>query len=129
MACCISTCTAATPSRTGGGSSSAISGLATCEAFDLSVDERTFFERHRNYDRCYLPGHLIHWFDAAKGPLVLSQDGAALLDSYRPVAAVMGKFFHRKNSRNKTKLTPYPAERRWKRRCRSAASPRANLSG
>ncbi len=82
-------------------------GLATCAAFDLSPAEKAFFEQHRSYDRCYVRSHLVHWFDAARQPHTVTPGAAALLERYRPVAAVMGQFFN--GLRNDSKLTPYPA--------------------
>ena len=83
-------------------------GMATCAEFDLSPAERDFFARHQLYDRAYLANYLVKWIDDLNEPASPPPGVAALIEPYRPVAAVMGEFIEK--LRAESKLTPYPAD-------------------
>jgi hypothetical protein len=82
-------------------------GLALCADFDLSPDERVFFETHRLYDRCYVDGALVGWLTLMEDPPVLTPALRALVDRCAPVASIFGDFLEA--LRNQSKTTPYPA--------------------
>jgi hypothetical protein len=82
-------------------------GMATCSDFELSAEERSFFEQHRLYDRGYLAMYLVRWIEALDPPASLGPRAAALIERYRPIEAVMGAFINQLRDRSKT--TPYPA--------------------
>ena len=82
-------------------------GLATCSGFELSAAERAFFEQHRHYDRAYIAMYLVRWLEGLDPPANLSPRCAALIERYRPIEAVMGRFINQ--LRDGSKTTPYPA--------------------
>jgi hypothetical protein len=99
-------------------------GLAISKEFELSPEERTFIEKHRDYDRMYVaselaraaiqmsvdPSTIDKAFDQyfSEKPLELmlppSQDG--IVRHYRPLARVMDTFM--RGLREHSKSTPYP---------------------
>jgi hypothetical protein len=99
-------------------------GLALHSDFDLTAEERQFFDRHRDYDRAYtaafLPRWLVHhllgvpWWEvpaflrgnSAGG---LSPAAAGILARHRPVAVVFADFFEALEK--VSKATPYPVEK------------------
>lgn len=80
-------------------------GLALCADFNLSPVERTFFETHRLYDRCYVSHAIVEWLDL-KAEAVLTPTLSALVDRCASVANILGKFFSA--LRNEGKTVPYP---------------------
>lgn len=102
-------------------------GLATSSQFELSNDERQFFQDHRNYDRCYVVMALTNWIicatfgeerldevlqSYAKGETPggerLTPYLSKILDRYASLTLKMNVFF--KTLRNETKQVKYPAE-------------------
>ncbi|MFJ2262954.1 protein kinase family protein [Streptomyces sp. NPDC087844] len=98
-------------------------GLALSSMFELSREERAFFDRHRGYDRCYSVGYLVNWLVAAlygrdrraaqvrayadgERPAGVPAGIAAVLSRDAPLAAVMADFIRR--LRDESKHTPYP---------------------
>ena len=100
-------------------------GLALSTAFELSADEREFFDRHRDYDRAHVAGHLLlhHVADSVRGgterdrfvrdwaegarPQAVPAPTAALLTRHARTATVLYDF--RRRLRDESKRTPYPA--------------------
>ncbi|WP_245649853.1 protein kinase family protein [Nocardia shimofusensis] len=101
-------------------------GLAISCRFELAEDELAFFERHRNYDRCYASMYTAQWLVAelfgpgrdqresrlrayASGqvPLGIPKTAAAILTRDAPVAVAMTDFFNL--LRYETRRAPYPA--------------------
>jgi len=82
-------------------------GLAICADFDLSPDERTFFETHRLYDRCYVNWAVVDWLAPKAEPPVLTPTLSALVGRCAPVANIFGKFLDTLGKESKT--APYPA--------------------
>lgn len=101
-------------------------GLAMSQEFDLSPEEKDFFEKHRDYDRYYAVNAL---FWATVSGALGEEEGDVVLDSYRstgkivvalppaitsivqrylPIAAIMGDFLHGLQKRSKS--TPFPEE-------------------
>lgn len=64
-------------------------GLATSSRFELSADEREFFEDHRDYDEHHAMTFLANWLAKAGTPL----SAAAFVERYGPVADVMNDFY------------------------------------
>ncbi|WP_330177223.1 protein kinase family protein [Streptomyces sp. NBC_01498] len=105
-------------------------GLALSSRFELSREERRFFDRHRVYDRCYAATYLVNWLVTAlygcrpedrdgrlalvrayaegKRPTGIPAKAAELITRYAPVAAVVSDF-HR-DFRESGRSTPYPLE-------------------
>lgn len=92
-------------------------GLALSDQFDLSREERNFFETHRQYDRAYVDWAIAQWLSLRPFPPfawlaelpnwpVRPPALQAETDYRRPVADIIGAFFA-KLRENKT--TPYPA--------------------
>jgi serine/threonine protein kinase len=100
-------------------------GLAVCDRFHLTAEERDFLDRHRGYDRAYVRSYLVHWLvvdlygyerdereafvrDCADGrrPEGIPRAAADLVSRHARLAATMGDF-HRRVER-KSRLTPYP---------------------
>ncbi|PSM45426.1 hypothetical protein C6Y14_03680 [Streptomyces dioscori] len=98
-------------------------GLALSSGFELSLEERAFFDRHRGYDRFYSAGYLVNWLVAtlhgrdrraaqvrayAEGerPTGVPAGVAAVLSRDAPLAAVMADFIRRLT--DESKQTPYP---------------------
>ncbi|MFD6286478.1 protein kinase family protein [Streptomyces sp. NPDC060205] len=101
-------------------------GLALSSSFELTPEERAFFDRHRGYDRCYSAGYLVNWLVAtlygrdrraaqvrayAEGerPTGVPAGIAAILSRDAPLAAVMADFIRRLT--DESKHTPYPLKR------------------
>ncbi|WEH18300.1 serine/threonine-protein kinase [Streptomyces sp. VNUA24] len=101
-------------------------GLALSARFDLTPQERAFFDRHHHYDRCYSLSYLVNWllkdlYDLdreereertrayAKGerPTGIPDAAAAAIARYAPLATVMADFFRRLEAESST---PYPVE-------------------
>ncbi|MFC9437715.1 protein kinase family protein [Nocardia sp. NPDC057030] len=102
-------------------------GLAISSRFELAENELAFFERHRNYDRCYAAMYTGQWLvtelfgpgrdqresylrayasgQAASG---IPQTATAILTRDAPVAVAMTDFFNL--LRYETRQAPYPAE-------------------
>lgn len=72
-------------------------GLAISDRFELSDEERVFFECHRNYDRALMANCLFN-----------SALPATMLNCYAPIALLMKNFNHAFMSQSKT--ATYPAE-------------------
>jgi hypothetical protein len=102
-------------------------GLALSSRFQLSREERDFFDRHRTYDRSYTVTHLVNWLltalygygkeerDAvvracAEGELPggIPSAAAAILDRHAPLAAVTADFNRRLQL--ESRQTAYPWE-------------------
>ncbi|MFE7028684.1 protein kinase family protein [Streptomyces sp. NPDC057621] len=98
-------------------------GLALSSRFELTREEREFFDLHRGYDRCYAAGYLVNWLVAtlhgrdrraaqvrayAEGerPTGVPAGIAAVLSRDAPLAAVMADFIRRLT--DESKHTPYP---------------------
>ncbi|MGW0568379.1 protein kinase family protein [Streptomyces tauricus] len=98
-------------------------GLALSARFELSREERAFFDLHRSYDRCYSAGYLVNWLVTAlygrdgraaqvrayaegERPTGVPAGVAAVLSRDAPLAAVMADFFRRLT--DESKHTPYP---------------------
>lgn len=82
-------------------------GLATCDRFSLSEDERRFLDGHRDYDRAYVAACLtVYAVNAVRGDrphreflrswiagetdrTTLAPQLAALVDRYAPVAVLV----------------------------------------
>ena len=100
-------------------------GLALSTDFELSPEEREFFERHRDHDRAHVAGHLVlhHVADSVRGsaerdrfvrdwaegarPQAVPASAAALLTRHARTATVLYDF--RRRLRDESKRTPYPA--------------------
>ncbi len=101
-------------------------GLATSRRFDLSAQERAFFEQHRDYDCYYIVAELAKRMIATA---TVPEEQQALLDTYlstrhvitrlppavasiaqryRSIASLMNTFFQRLRTRSKG--TPYPTD-------------------
>ncbi|MFJ8934786.1 protein kinase family protein [Streptomyces sp. NPDC102365] len=98
-------------------------GLALSSRFELTREERAFFDLHRGYDRCYAAGCLVNWLVAtlhgrdrraaqvkayAEGerPTGVPAGIAAVLSRDAPLAALMADFIRRLT--DESKHTPYP---------------------
>lgn len=106
-------------------------GLAMSQKFDLLSEERTFFEKHIDYDRYYVVTELaknviaatVHeenevlldsYLSNGKMTFTLPLAVASIAQRYRPIAILMDKFFQ--GLRKESKSTPYPKielEREW----------------
>jgi hypothetical protein len=100
-------------------------GLALSTDFELSPEEREFFERHRDHDRAHVAGHLVlhHVADSVRGsaerdrfvrdwaegtrPQAVPASVAALLTRHARTTTVLYDF--RRRLRDESKRTPYPA--------------------
>lgn len=81
-------------------------GLSICEDFDLSLQERAFFENHRLYDRSY-----VRWLFGGRlapetNPPSLTPALRALADRCAPTRDVLEAFFRELRGANKTALYP-----------------------
>ncbi|UGT55543.1 protein kinase family protein [Nocardia asteroides] len=101
-------------------------GLAISSRFELANDERAFFDRHRNYDRCYTAMYTGQWlvaelfgadrderaarlraYAAGLVPSGIPETAAAILIRDAPVAVAMTEFFDL--LRYETRRAVYPA--------------------
>ena len=104
-------------------------GLATSSQFALSKEELQFFQKHQNYDRCYVITTLTSWIisrvfgkdrfdevlnDYANGktplvlPAALTPYLSSIIKRYARITLKMNTFF--KTLREENKQAPYPAE-------------------
>lgn len=100
-------------------------GLSLSARFRLTPEERTFFDRHRDYDRAYSTGYLVHWLVAdlyeyardereafiracADGgrPEGIPRAAADIISRYAQLATLVGDFNRRLE--RESRLTPYP---------------------
>ncbi len=96
-------------------------GLSISEKFDLSAEERAFFNKHRDYDSHFVIAELAQrLIVAATGEEAAADDYlsdqhrvmelapavASIAERYRPIAMLMGNFFQ---ALRESKNTPYPA--------------------
>jgi hypothetical protein len=99
-------------------------GLAISQEFDLSLEERAFFEKHIDYDRYYVASALAQhalsrtvgdesaevvlnmYLSSEKMTILLPPAVESLARRYKPIAILMGKFFQ--GLREQSKSTPYP---------------------
>jgi len=92
-------------------------GLALCTDFDLSPEERSFFETHRDYDRAYVEWAILQWLSlrpyppfewlaALPGWPVRPPAVEAEVERCRPVADIFDAFLAKLRE---NKATPYPA--------------------
>ncbi|WP_062206299.1 hypothetical protein [Streptomyces sp. NBRC 109706] len=103
-------------------------GLALSSRFELAGDEADFFERHRDYDRCYTASYLVNWlvtalyghrrgdqegraarvraYAAGERPTGIPAGAAALLTRHAPMAAVISGF--NLAFQHESRETPYP---------------------
>lgn len=85
-------------------------GLATSVNFDLSVEEREFFEKNRGYDRSLATASLSHHPRAESGEeLPILPEVRAVSDRYQAVSNRYRTFLTSLRE-DTTKATPYPAE-------------------
>ncbi|MEV4567525.1 protein kinase family protein [Nonomuraea sp. NPDC049419] len=103
-------------------------GLAVSSAFDLSAEERAFYERHRTYDRTYTLAYLVNWLTRtihgggwaegrarirrwASGEPVTGVPGGVeeLVARDSPLVTVLNDFYYELQTERRT--TPYPLER------------------
>jgi hypothetical protein len=101
-------------------------GLALSSRFDLAPQERAFFDRHRDYDRCYSLSHLVNWllkdlydldreerevrtraYAQGERPTGIPDGAAAVIARYAPLATVTADFFRLLETESST---PYPVE-------------------
>ncbi len=101
-------------------------GLAISSRFELAHDELAFFERHRNYDRCYSAMYTGQWlvtelfgagrveresrlraYASGQAPTGIPETAAAILARDAPVVVAMTDFFT--VLRHETRRAPYPA--------------------
>lgn len=82
-------------------------GLALCADFDLSADERAFFESHRLYDRCFVTWDFIERLTKKARPSGLPPLLRTLIERSAPVAGIFRDFFEKLSKESKT--APYPA--------------------
>ncbi|MFJ1666448.1 protein kinase family protein [Streptomyces bottropensis] len=101
-------------------------GLALSSRFDLAPQERAFFDRHRDYDRCYSLSHLVNWllkdlydldreerevrtraYAQGERPTGIPDGAAAVIARYAPLATVTAGFFRLLETESST---PYPVE-------------------
>lgn len=83
-------------------------GLAVCEDFDLSAEERAFFETHRLYDQAYVAYATHRWLAGPRDPQpILTAALAARAARLDPVAKLFGAFLE---ALGEDKRTPFPAE-------------------
>ncbi len=99
-------------------------GLAMSRKFDLSPEERAFFEKHIDYDRYYVVAELAKraiattlgdeegesalnkYLSPERMTIVLPPAVESIAQRYRPITVLMGKLFH--SLRKQSKSTPYP---------------------
>jgi tRNA A-37 threonylcarbamoyl transferase component Bud32 len=106
-------------------------GLAMSHQFNFSPEEKTFFEKHSDYDRYYVVTELafnalaatVHEKDETLLDMYLSTEQmtatlppavASIAERYRSIALLMNTFFQ--GLRKESKSTPYPQlelEREW----------------
>ncbi|WP_435858946.1 protein kinase family protein [Streptomyces varsoviensis] len=100
-------------------------GLALSSGFQLSEDEAEFLARHRSYDACFIPGHLLrhHLPEGVRGhasheeflrawlagerPTGVPAEIATLIDRHARASLALDDFHHRLLTTSKR--TPYPA--------------------
>ena len=80
-------------------------GLATCGEFELSEQERHFFDRHTSYDECVMITELVNWLVTLPQLPALA---AAIVERHAQTATVLNDFYRR--LRFESKFTPYPDE-------------------
>ena len=125
-------------------------GLATSTEFDLSSEERQFFQVHKNFDRCLSATSLVDWIifnlfgedrfeevfeeygsgrAPSSTPETLTPYLSSILKRYGPVAFKMHNFL--KLLQTESKQVPYPAdelEQLWNKRDHSEdINPKPNL--
>lgn len=81
-------------------------GLALCEDFELSVEERAFFDTHQDYDRSYISWAFVEAVTPKTGPSALTPAVQDRVTRCMPVARVMGHFLDALS--DVSKATPYP---------------------
>lgn len=81
-------------------------GLAVCEDFDLSAEERSFCETHRDYDRAYVSSAMSFWLAGGETPRDLTPALKDLLRRLKPESRIMAAFL---DALREDKHTPYPA--------------------
>ncbi|MFO1014366.1 MAG: protein kinase [Caulobacteraceae bacterium] len=81
-------------------------GLAICDDFDLSAEERTFCETHQHYDRAYVSSAVSFWLAGGESSRDLSPGLKDLLRRLKPESRTMGAFL---DALREDKHTPYPA--------------------
>jgi tRNA A-37 threonylcarbamoyl transferase component Bud32 len=98
-------------------------GLSMSRQFDLLPEERTFFDKHSDYDRYYVVLELarnaiaatVHeesqvlvdsYFSSVKMTITLPLAVASIAQRYKPIALLMDKFFQ--GLQKESKSTPYP---------------------
>ncbi|MFI5882495.1 protein kinase family protein [Streptomyces sp. NPDC051554] len=101
-------------------------GLALSPRFQLTADERDFYDHHRHYDRAYAFSYLVHWFVVdqygygrderedfiracvdGKRPEGIPRAAAELISRYAQLGATVGDFNRRLC--DESRLTPYPS--------------------
>ncbi|UED86457.1 protein kinase family protein [Streptomyces profundus] len=105
-------------------------GLAISSHFELSRDERDFFDRHQVYDRAYRANYLVNWlvvalhghlrgdpegryarvraYAAGEHPTEVPAVAATLLARHAPIAAVVSDF--ERTFQRESRRTPYPVD-------------------
>ncbi|KUO16502.1 protein kinase family protein [Streptomyces dysideae] len=102
-------------------------GLALSARFQLTAQERDFFEAHRHYDRAYTTTYLVNWLahalhgyspEGRAAFIAACADGmrpegipaaaAGILVRHAPLATMLGGFSRRLT--DESRLTPFPAE-------------------
>jgi serine/threonine protein kinase len=106
-------------------------GLSQSLSFELSAEERAFFEEHQDYDRSFVALMLVRgcirtaleihhpmeerhrldelvteYLKTGKMPVTLSPVVVAIMERYRPIAVIMENFLQALCE--KSKSTPYP---------------------
>ncbi|HEY9236000.1 MULTISPECIES: protein kinase family protein [Phenylobacterium] len=83
-------------------------GLALCAGFQLSADERAFFETHRLYDRCFAAWDFAERLTArTAAPAALPSEMRAMVERHTDLTGVFGRFF--RGLTDGRKSGPYPA--------------------
>lgn len=99
-------------------------GLALSPRFQLTADERDFYDHHRHYDRAYAFSYLVHWLVVdqygygrderedfiracvdGKRPEGIPRAAAELISRYAQLGATVGDFNRRLC--DESRLTPY----------------------
>jgi hypothetical protein len=100
-------------------------GLSLSSRFQLTSQERDFYNRHRDYDRAYALSYLVHWLVVdqyglgrdereefiracadGRRPEAIPPAAAALIARHARLAVVVGEFNRRLEQ--ESRLTPYP---------------------
>jgi hypothetical protein len=82
-------------------------GLALCRDFDLTEEDRAFYDDHRLYDCAYVAQAVREWIAPRDSAPALTPALEALVERLEPPWKVMSKFLYRVSV--KDKRTPYPA--------------------